>query len=51
MYSICAYCKAFINYEKDEGKFALGFFCPIVDKLVLRDDFACENILGDGLPF
>ena len=44
----CSDCEAFKNYERKEGMFALGFFCPINQKFVLRDDYACKNILSDN---
>lgn len=47
----CVDCEVFKNYEQKEGQFALGFFCPIKQGFVFRDDFACENILSDNLPF
>lgn len=47
----CLDCEAFKNHEQKEGQFALGFFCPIKQEFVLRDDFACEDILSDNLPF
>lgn len=47
----CLDCEAFKNYEHKEGIFALGFFCPINQKFVFRDDYACKDILSDSLPF
>jgi hypothetical protein len=48
---LCSDCEAFKNYEQKEGSFALGFYCPIKQGFALRDDFACEWIVSDNLPF
>ena len=47
----CSDCEVFKNHEKDKSLFALGFFCPLMDKFVSRDDLACDWRLSDGLPF
>ena len=47
----CLNCEAFKNHEQKEGQFALGFFCQIKQEFVFRDDFACEWIVSDNLPF
>jgi hypothetical protein len=49
--SLCSDCEAFKNYQEKEKMFALGFFCPIKQKFILRDDIACEWIVNDNLPF
>lgn len=45
----CHECEVFRNFTDKE--FAWGFFCPIKNKFVERDDDACEFILADGLNF
>lgn len=47
----CCECEAFKNYEQKENTFALGFYCPIRQAFVFRDDFSCEWIISDNLPF
>lgn len=47
----CFDCEVLKNYERDNTSFALGFFCPIKDSFVVRDDIACKWIVGDKLPF
>lgn len=48
-YESCSACEMFKNHQGNT--FALGFFCPIQNKFVFRDDFACDDILSDNLPF
>ncbi len=45
----CLHCEVFKNHQGND--FLFGFYCPIKGEYVKRDDFACENILSDGLPF
>lgn len=45
----CQHCEVFKNYQGKD--FIFGFYCPVKGEYVKRDDFACENILSDGLPF
>lgn len=47
----CYTCEVFKNHERDRGSFIFGFFCPIKQAFVLRDDFACAWIVDDNLPF
>jgi predicted hydrocarbon binding protein len=46
----CSECEVFTNFEEKEGIFALGFFCPIKQKFVLRDDDTCKWMISDNLP-
>lgn len=48
---LCSDCEVFKNYEQKEKAFAFGFFCPIEQKFVSRNNSSCENILSDKLPF
>lgn len=45
----CSDCEVFKNHQG--GEFFFGFYCPIKNSFVLRDDFACEWIVSDELPF
>lgn len=47
----CSNCEVFKNKEKYERNFMLGFFCPIKNQFVKRDEIACELIIADNLPF
>ena len=47
----CFDCEVFKNYEGKAKSFALGFYCPLKNSFVMRDNFACEWIVGDNLPF
>lgn len=47
--SHCYDCEVFKN--RQEGGFFFGFHCPIKDEYVKRDEFACEYILADNMPF
>jgi hypothetical protein len=48
---LCCECEAFKNYEQKEKSFALGFYCPIKQTFVFRDNFSCEWIVSDDLNF
>lgn len=45
----CEDCEVFKNQQGKE--FMLGFFCPLKDSYVLRNENACEWIVSDNLPF
>lgn len=45
----CYDCEAFKN--RQGSSFLLGFHCPIKNEYVKRDEFACEYILADNMPF
>lgn len=47
--SRCYDCDVFKN--RQGGSFLLGFHCPIKNEYVKRDEFACEYILADNMPF
>lgn len=46
----CSDCEVFKNHQ-GVGCFSFGFFCPIKDAFVLRDECACEWMVDDNLPF
>ena len=45
----CCDCEVFKNRQGKE--FLLGFYCPMVNKYVYRDEMACQYVLSDGLNF
>lgn len=45
----CYDCEVFKN--RQGGSFLFGFHCPIKNEYVKRDEFACEYILADNMPF
>lgn len=45
----CCDCEVFKNRQGKE--FLLGFYCPMVNKYVYRDEIACQYVLSDGLNF
>lgn len=45
----CYDCEIFKNHQG--RKFLFGFHCPIKDEYIKRDDFVCDFVLSDGLPF
>jgi hypothetical protein len=45
----CSDCEVFKNHQGTN--FFFGFHCPIKDSYVNRDEFACEYILADNMPF
>lgn len=47
--SRCYDCEVFKN--RQGGSFLFGFHCPIKNEYVKRDEFACEYILADNMPF
>lgn len=47
----CGDCEVFKNHEEKTQSFALGFYCPIANAFTMRDNIACEWIVGDNLPF
>ena len=47
--SRCYDCEVFKN--RQGGRFIFGFHCPIKNEYVKRDEFACQYILADNMPF
>lgn len=45
----CYDCEVFKN--RQGSNFFFGLHCPIKDAYVNRDEFACEYILADNMPF
>ena len=45
----CSDCDVFKNHQVQE--FSFGFFCPIKDNFVIKDECDCEWIVSDNLPF
>lgn len=45
----CYDCDVFKNHQG--GHFLFGFHCPIKNEYVKREEFACEYILADNMPF
>lgn len=45
----CCNCEVFKNRQREN--FLLGFYCPIIDRYVCRDEIACQYVLSDGLNF
>lgn len=45
----CFECEVFKNQQ--EKDFLLGFFCPLTNKYVTRNEYACEWIVSDEFPF
>lgn len=45
----CCDCEVFKNHQ--DSSFLFGFHCPIKNEYVNRDEFACEYILADNMPF
>lgn len=45
----CYDCEVFKN--RQGGSFLFGFHCPIKNDYVKREEFACEYILADNMPF
>lgn len=47
----CLDCEVFKNFEEREKAFAFGFFCPIKNEYVEREDAACKWMVSDKMPF
>lgn len=45
----CKDCEVFKNHQGQQ--FFFGFFCPIKDAFVSRDEVSCEWMVSDELPF
>lgn len=47
----CYECEVLKNHEQQNKSFLFGFFCPIANKYVVRDDISCEWIVSDNMIF